>query len=299
MSFQRIIIGMDFSETAIAAAKWASTYFAPAAELVLVHVIEPADRPRFALHRLPSPDVVETAARDYAATRMQEVMTFLTPSVARREVRVGKPNAVISELAREVNADLIVVGPHGDRPRPSKFLGTAAERLVRSSTVPVLVATIPPASAPHNLLVAIDDSDNTPRVLEYARDLATAFDAEVTLLHVWSNAVYSHVASMSYATADSESEARAEIHRTLSEEGARWLRKLAATGLPERRVTAAVTYGKPGDAVVDMARAMAADLVVMGRQGSGLVAPAILGSTVSTVLHGVRCPVLVVTEEGA
>ena len=58
-----------------------------------------------------------------------------------------------------------------------------------------------------------------------------------------------------------------------------------------------MTFGNAGDATLKVARDIAADLIVMGRRGSGAVVPAILGSTVSTVLHGARCPVLVVTEE--
>ena len=45
-----------------------------------------------------------------------------------------------------------------------------------------------------------------------------------------------------------------------------------------------------------MAAEMSADLIVLGRRGSGLIVPALLGSTVGTVLHGATCPVLVVVE---
>jgi nucleotide-binding universal stress UspA family protein len=72
---------------------------------------------------------------------------------------------------------------------------------------------------------------------------------------------------------------------------------LAATGLGEHRVELVVTFGNAGDATLKVARDTAADLIVMGLRGSGAVVPAILVSTVSTVLHGARCPVLVVTEE--
>ena len=43
MTTERMIVGMDLSDAAIKAAKWASECFAPNAEMILVHVIEPPD----------------------------------------------------------------------------------------------------------------------------------------------------------------------------------------------------------------------------------------------------------------
>ena len=42
------------------------------------------------------------------------------------EIRVGQPDEQVSVMASEVGASVVVIGPHGDRPRPSKFLGTTA-----------------------------------------------------------------------------------------------------------------------------------------------------------------------------
>jgi nucleotide-binding universal stress UspA family protein len=296
MTFDKIVIGMDFSDTAIRAATWASEHFATKADVALVHVIDPPDQPPFGRHLLPPPDVVEGEAREYAATHLREIAASLRAGSVRSEIRVGKPYEQITKLARDTAADLVVVGPHGDRPRPSKFLGTTAERIVRTSPVPVLVATNPPLGRPHKLLVPVDDLSITPTLLEWTRDLATDFDADVTLLHVWSNAVYSHVASMSYAAKANEADAREEISAELRDAGLRWLNEIARTGIQRDRVTAAVTHGNPGDAAIELANAVHADLIVLGRRGTGLVAPALLGSTVGTVLHGSPCPVLVVTE---
>jgi nucleotide-binding universal stress UspA family protein len=291
-----MLIAVDFSETAATAARWASEHFAPDAELVLLHVIDLPRRPRFADHDLPSDDAIEAMARQYAEGRMQALSTELAARVSRREIRIGKPYEQIAALATEIAADVVVIGPHGDRPRPSPFLGTTAERTARTSPVPVLVVTDPPAGAPSRILTPVEDASITPRLLAWTKDLAEQFDAAVTLLHVWSTAAYSHVASMSFATTTTEAEARDEIRNELRESANYWLAELARTGINRDRVDCSVRYGHAGDIVLETATFVAADLIVLGRRGSGLVAPLLLGSTVGTVMHGARCPVLIVTD---
>lgn len=293
MRVASITIGMDFSDAAIEAARWAVGHFTPTPAATLVHVIPPPDQPAFAGHLVPPSAAIEAVAREYADTQMRRVAGLLAPAVVSTDIRVGKPYEEIIASATATGASLVVVGPHSDRPRPRKFLGTTAERVVRTSPVPILVATNP-GGRPRRILVPIDDSSNTPVLLAWTRDLATMFDADVTLLHVWSNAVYSHVASMSYAVAKREDDARRELERELHDAAAQWLEALARTGIQRERVTAKVTHGKAGDATLDAAAEMSADLIVLGRRGSGLIVPALLGSTVGTVLHGATCPVLVV-----
>jgi nucleotide-binding universal stress UspA family protein len=286
---------MDFSASAVRAAQWVAQVFAPNAAMTLVHVIDPPDRPRFASPFLPSPEEVIAAAHEDAELRMRDVVASLSANV-RREILVGKPHERINELGRATGADLVVVGPHGDRARPHLFLGTTAERIVRASPIPVLVATNPPPGVPRTILVPVDDYSLTETILQWARDLAGTFGSEVKLLHVWSAAVYSHVASMSRLAATSDAEARREVEKELREAATHWLEDLTATGFERGRATATVMTGKPGDATLEMATAMHADLILLGRHGSGLVAPALFGSTVRTVVHGAPCPVLVITE---
>lgn len=296
MNTDRLLVGLDFGAASIAAARWTKRWFAPNAELILAHVFEPPDRPRFAHDKLPPEDVLESSSREYAAHRMHEVMSYLGSEPIQTVFRVGKTYEQLAMLATELRADLVVIGPHGGRPHTSKFLGTTAARIVRSSPVPVLVATNPPPGSPARILVPLDDTEITDTIIQTARQLAKRFQSDITLLHVWSNAIYSHVASMSYAQAHSDAEAEHEIDEELVSAAKHWLTHIAKVDGDNERITAAVTYGKPGDSTIAMADAMHADLIVLGRNSTGVIAPAFLGSTIGTVLHDARCPVLVVTK---
>jgi nucleotide-binding universal stress UspA family protein len=298
MRVETLLVAVDFSDTAEGAAEWAIHVFAPSARVVLLHVIDPPDRPRFARDRLPPPGTFEDVAREHATVRLRELTERLGRQDIRVEIRIGKPYEQVAAVATEVGASVVVIGPHGDRLRPSKFLGTTADRIARTSTVPVLVVTTPPEHAPKRILVPVSDVTLTPRVMEWTSALAERFDARVTLLHVWSNAVYSHVASMSYAGKPTETAAKEAITKELRDAATGWLQELVPSGTARHRFAATVSYGRAGDVVLEEAREGSAELIILGRSGTGLVMPALLGSTTDTVLHGARCPVLVITRDG-
>lgn len=298
MSYRKIVVGIDFSDASITAAKWTSQWFAPDAEIALAHAVDLPHRPIFAPASIPSLDTTKEALLDFATTRLNDIARFLSDKTIRREIRRGKPADVIHKVVFDLGADLVAIGPHGDRPHTAGFLGSVADRIVRLSPVSVLVVTEPQHRKPEHILVPIDDSRITPTVLACVRSLAETFDASVTLAHVWSNALYSHVASMSYATAHDERKAKREIQKEISNEARRWLEALARTGIDRERVNAVVTHGNAGDETLALAKQIKPDVIVMGRRGSGLVAPALLGSTLGRVLHGARCPVLVVADPG-
>lgn len=60
----------------------------------------------------------------------------------------GEPCEVILETAKSINADLIVLGTHGRRGLRRLFLGSVAEKVVRTSTIPVLTVAADPADGP-------------------------------------------------------------------------------------------------------------------------------------------------------
>jgi nucleotide-binding universal stress UspA family protein len=295
MKNERLLIALDLSGTATAAARYAAEYFQPDGEIVLLHAIELPPRPKFAGDKLPPNDALEALARERASERLPEIAQAIGRPDARIEIRVGKPHEVVVSAAIELGADTIVIGPHADRSHVSRFLGTTADRIVRTSPVPVLVATAPTAHAPRKLLVPVDEDSLAPTILEWARVLADRFDAEVSLLHVWSAAVYSHVASMSYVQRRPDGDPHAALEQELQATAEQWLEALARTGIPRHRVTSTVAWGQVGDVVIETARAQRAELIIVGRDRTGVLSTTLLGSTALSVLHAARCPVLVVT----
>ncbi|ELY48652.1 universal stress protein [Natronorubrum bangense] len=70
-------------------------------------------------------------------------------------VREGRPAAEICEYAREIDADLVATGTRGRHGENRLLLGSVAERIVRTSPVPVLsVRQLDP--------VAEDEADDAP-----------------------------------------------------------------------------------------------------------------------------------------
>jgi nucleotide-binding universal stress UspA family protein len=59
-----------------------------------------------------------------------------------------------------------------------------------------------------------------------------------------------------------------------------------------------IKYGsRPGEAIVDIAKAEEVSMVVMGTRGLGTVRRTILGSVSDFVLHHAHCPVVVCSHD--
>ena len=82
----------------------------------------------------------------------------------------------------------------------------------------------------------MDDDGVASEVLAWTRVFAERFDSDISLLHVWSNSLYSYVASMSYATTPNEAQAKQEIEKELMGAAERWLAEIARTGVKRDRV---------------------------------------------------------------
>jgi nucleotide-binding universal stress UspA family protein len=81
------------------------------------------------------------------ALRAQELLDDTVVKASERYVkctgllRTGQPFAEIVDAARDGGVDLIVMGTHGRRGLPRAIMGSTAERVVRTSPVPVLTVS--------------------------------------------------------------------------------------------------------------------------------------------------------------
>jgi nucleotide-binding universal stress UspA family protein len=298
MRIEKVVVGIDFSRPAIEAAQWVARQLAPDAELLLAHVIDLPRTPSFLRGVAASDAELEATATSAAEPRLQELASLLTPARVRTVIRTGRTHEELAKLAAETGADLVAVGPHGDRPRPWKMLGTTAERLARAAAPAVLVVAQARSTPPRRVLVALDDTPIATVVLDWTKTIADTLGASVTAIHVLRGAATSHVLSAAASTAGGgEAHHATQVSPETLGEATRWLATLAHESLGRGRVESIVAHGHPGDAIVETARDVGADLIILGRRGRGTLIPAVAGSTVSTVLHGAARPVLVVTEE--
>lgn len=139
MTFERILVASDFSDSsqrALELALGVAEKFG--AELTLMHSWEAPDY-SYAAGLYLSADVV-APIENAAIARLEEASAELKqrfPS-ARSLLRSGAAWEEVLAAAKEVKADLIVMGTHGRRGLERALLGSVAEKVVRLSTVPVL-----------------------------------------------------------------------------------------------------------------------------------------------------------------
>lgn len=136
--FHRVLLAIDDSEPSDAALDVALHLPAdPKRELLIDHVVVPYSVPASPMHSVQVEEYRRAQAQsivDRAVERAHEAGIPATGSVDE-----GRPDEVIVARALDKGADLIVVGSHGRRGVQRFFLGSVAEKIVRTAPVPVLV----------------------------------------------------------------------------------------------------------------------------------------------------------------
>jgi len=150
LPFKKILWPTDFSEpsyTALKAADELARHFS--ARLLLLHVIPPVPI------QYPYPDPPVASSFDVAlyqqqlALQAEQLLEDLVAQRVSKEVRAatrvvtGEPPAEILRLAREEQADLIVIASHGLTGWRHLVFGSVAEKVVRFSPCPVLTIAAP------------------------------------------------------------------------------------------------------------------------------------------------------------
>jgi nucleotide-binding universal stress UspA family protein len=133
------------------------------------------------------------------------------------------------------------------------------------------------------VLVAVDHSEVSERVLAAARDLALLSKGQVWVLHLREREV---IPRMGLVPTEAESDAETEVTAAVDE--------LTAAGVTAHGVIRDTIFGHAAREIIDDAREHQADVIVMGSRGRGDLAGLVLGSTAHKVIHLADRPVLVV-----
>ena len=133
------------------------------------------------------------------------------------------------------------------------------------------------------LLVAVDHSEASERVLAAAQELASAAKSEVWVLHLREREV---IAQLGDVPSESDIEARKSVEEAVE--------KLRDAGIDAHVEIRDTTFGHAAREIVADAKAHDASVIIMGTRGRSEIAGLVLGSTAHKVMHLADRPVLVV-----
>ena len=273
-AIERVLVSVDFGDPSLVAARWTAEHFAPGAEIILAHIIEPPPATRSNVMRFPSVETIVTKVHVDAERRLRELCESLLPARARAEIRVGVPYDELVALAITTRADIIVVGRQDLTSSGWARIGATAQRILRKSTVPVLLVAAPADHPPEHVLVAIDESSSTDDVLRWGSFVAHRFSARATVVHA--------------ASADDPPEEDTWITKEIG--------KISGSAAMDQRITRGAV--RPADSIIEEARSLETELIVIGSRGAGAAHQMLFGSVAESVLLASPCPVLVVLPAG-
>ncbi len=205
-------------------------------------------------------------------------------------VRCGRPAAIMGEEA--ATADLLVLGAHDQRVPIDAMRSGFTEKVLTETRRPMLIVRRPAKAAYRQILLALDGSESSGRIVRFSERLPVADSAALAVVHAHEppyeamlNTVgVGNLSVATYASA-SMSQAASMIHARLRMHSADW-----------RRYRVMLMDARPGPAIRQAMREVKPDLLVLGTRGHGRFRRALLGSTAHELIGAVDCDVLLVPD---
>lgn len=273
----KIVLGADGSDQALAGARWIARL--PPGGVDEVIIVAAAQRPVLVSSwgYVFTPSSVDTLeqiwqdAEEHASQSAEAAAALLKqlPCPVQTQVEEGHPSEVLSRVARDMQADLLVIGPHGKGGLARMLLGSTSEGLLHTMPVSILVAR-EPIAAPTRVLLASDGSPNSIVAAHYLARFPLPASVHIDVVNV------SH---------DPDWAAQA-VEATID--------PLAAQGL---ECSSTIVTGDAKQEILAAADRLGSELIVTGARGLGGFAGLFLGSVSRAISGTAECSVLVVANE--
>lgn len=284
--FKNVLFATDFSEIADATLVHAA-HFCNAfdANLHIVHANLSAEQ-----HGVQSADYVPIDQQNWSGSFQTYVSSldkkgpYVAP-VSTFEIGGSSVPDILLRYAENHNIDLIILGTHGRRGLGRLLLGSTAEEVVRLAACPVMTIGGKAARAHEpalsKILVPIDFSDSSLKALDVAKELASAFDAQIDLLHVIQPIAIPVPYGISLASVTSP-EVRERTKAALEEIG---------QSIGDTDLAIHIENGIPADRITVFAEENESDLIVIASHGLTGFDRFIQGSVSQEVVRLAPCPV--------
>lgn len=288
MAYRRVLIGTDFSEASLEAARCALVYGGRDARYRVVHVEPPSGPPSWWPTGRDEPAGGAATRREGLLRSLHEWARKAGLPNVEPALPVGSAGKEMAREAAAMGADLVVVGSRGRSKVERLLLGSTARAILRASVADTLVVRgktgAPDGPGATRILVATDFNEPSRAAAKRALALAQEWNAEVRVVHAvdptpWSDPMMEppdgaddpqHLAWVPDALHRFNAEALGGIAKE------DLLRGMAVREVPRH------------------AEEVGADLVVVGTHGAGGIERFLLGSVAEGLVERSPCPVLVV-----
>lgn len=288
IALKNILFLTDFSESSVTAIPFATSIGRAYGSVVYaLHVLQPS------AYTYMTPEAAGTLLNDQedlARAEMQRVDAELMGLPHETIIeRGGAVWPVLSQVLKEREVDLIVLGTHGRTGAQKLLLGSSAEEVFRRARVPVLTIGPVVKTGAHSggkfrcVLFATDFNAVSTVAAPYAISLAQENQARLILLHVLP------APKPGKATRPGElsvAEAMHKLEILVPQDAELWC-----------RLEPVVNHGAPGREILAMASRCGADLIVLGVRGMDTltgVATRLERAIAYDVVAHAPCPVLTV-----
>ena len=286
-----IIVGVDGAESTLKAVEWAA-HFAEktSSRLVLLHVVSRALW-SFLKAATADPEVAGAALTDDAQPLLDaaaEVAQLAAPGVVvERRIVEGRP--VDTYLKESADARLLVIDAAEGAGSP--ILHGHITGIISGATCPVLAwrsSSDRANDVEPTIVVGVDESASAAKALEVAFATADVLRLPLTVAHMWETDA---AVGLGYAAGPTNWDLVRVLRAEQESKIADFLEPLVKK---YRRVDVRITLveNSPAKGLVDLSESAA--LVVVGSNGRGRIANAVLGSVTQNVVHHSHAPVLVV-----
>lgn len=286
--YEHVLIPTDGSQQALVAARYGATI----AERVgaTVHVLSVVDIGAYS-EQLADVDPDVRAQEQHLEARAKEAVRAVDEQLSDEyelpvttTVDHGVPYEAINDFAAANDIDLVTMGTHGRSGVDRLLLGSVAERVIRTSEVPVLAVSR--TAAEHDridleaILIPTDGSPAAEAAAEHGLRLAKHHSASVDVLNVIRSG--GDLPGVDDPTRQAAEDAVDRVAQTAEE-----------IDIPVRTH---VQTGRPAKSILRFINTNGIDLVAMGTGDRSRVTRHLLGSVAETVVRESESPVLTTRE---
>jgi len=285
VSVENILVATDFSAASGKAARYAAgiaRHFGSRMEIV--HIFDPSVVTSYEEAIIAMPAVDRKQISDENLTNFASGLPLDGVPTKVLAAEGHRPHATLLDIAGEHNVDLIVAGTESKSGLSRLLLGSTAEQLIRGASCPVITVGPNVRTPPNGPIVftrILYATDFSPEAAK-AAPIALSF-AEDSAAHLYCCCVL--------GLSDEGLETRKELYAAFE-------RRLQAL-IPKSSYdwctpSSIVEYGEAADVILNLARHLDADLIVLGARKSSFWLTRVEGGLTPALLAEAECPVMTI-----